>query len=302
MYDYDRTAVIRWNETPDQYSVSGDYNDLRNYLKKLKNQGWQWDPQRKVWSIFKARLTPRQVSTIMKTLGLGEKKKVDPSKAAGVLQGLKPYGAFMATPHAWYIPDVGVDLRPSGAELTPRGWLFGVASNDADFLVKVAPKLKSGLERRQKRLDQVLKNLQALKSFNGVSWNQESLVLDSPLTFYFKENLKAMGFRYKNQAWVIAPSNLDPADASKLTGLFEGAREQAEKDAERKRDLRVERQKQPPSDKQLAFLERLIAKYRNGWYDATDGIRGMTPPTPGQLRRMPRGEVEGLIQLLLDNE
>lgn len=301
MYDYDRTAAIQWSETPTDYQISGTYNELKSHLKKIKNQGWQWDPRTKVWSISKSKITPRQLTNIKKVLGLGE-KSIDPAKSVQILKSLEGVKPLHTNPKTWVIPDVGIDLQSTGASKTQKGWLFDTTTEDTSILAKLAPKLKQRLEVFAREQEKAMKSLQALKGLEGVTLSEDYVTLSTPATIHIKDRLRGLGFRYSNRSWQIPIQNLDSDEASELAQIFQEALKTEEAERQRVIEQREERGKLPPSEKQIAFLEKLIRKYRSGWYDATDGIGGFTPPTSEQIQRMDRREVGGLIDLLLDNE
>ncbi len=63
-----RWASIQLKEDPNNWIISGTYQEMEGILKTLKARGFRWDSSRRVWWIPKDKLSERQLANVRKLL------------------------------------------------------------------------------------------------------------------------------------------------------------------------------------------------------------------------------------------
>lgn len=296
-YDYDRrVAAVLFREHGDTYEVSGNYNELKGALKALKSQGWRWDGQKRTWSIPKDKLTPRQLANIKKKLGVRDNEAPDAGTYDKVVKGLA-HMTLKKVQGGIVVPPVGIDFRVYKGEWlnTEGAWLLG-PKIDSKSLLKDLPQIKSAFTATQ----DVVQRLKTFKSDSllGVYVAQGRVSLSGPSTYHIKDDLKRMGFRFQGGAWSGILSKVK--DPKSFLDLLEKARGTEKAKAQEKNLPKAEQNKMPATDKQKSLLKKLVRKHRSDWFDITDGIGSMHPPSDRDIDDMDRGEASALIDMVLD--
>jgi hypothetical protein len=302
MYDYDRriTASVLLRDLGDAYEVSGSYNELRDVLKALKSQGWRCDPSNRVWTIAKSRLTQRKLLNIKNKLHIQDNEAPDSAAYEEVVRALAPI-TVQKVPGGILVYPVGVDFRVYKGEWFPSeaSWFLS-PTIDSKTLVKDLPKVLTAI----KTVQNTSKALSALKSdqFLTVYVGRGRVTVGGPATYLAREYLKGLGFAFKNRVWGGSLAKIkNPQEFLKvLEKSRTEAKAQAEEKAQERAQERVQRGREPASDKQKALLKDWAVKYRSDWFDITDGIGDMRPPTPQQIDTMSKGEASALIQMVMD--
>lgn len=309
MYTYDfrhRLAAVSLEERGDSWVVSGTYNELKDSLSALKSQGWSWNPGGKYWHISKSKLTPRKLSNIKKKLGIsdsngGKKEDALPDSDSWdqLVRALREHSTG-STSQGFYIPAMGVDLRPFRVMWMENSevWLL-TPQMDSRGAIRKLPAIKKGLQAA----DSVRAELKRLPSDRSltVQVSGGTVSLKGPATYHIKDDLKRSGFRYNStKGWT---ASLYKVDARSLEELIKSAQDAERAKAEEKNRSRSEgpgASGRPASPKQKALLTKLIRQYGGDWFDITDGIGDTRPPTPAQIESMSGEMASTYIGLIMD--
>lgn len=304
MYSYDRrvkVAAIIWTDTSDRYEVSGSYNDMKPYLKKLNAQKWTWDSRKRVWWILKDKLTPRQVTNIRKALGIVDREEPSQEAYEAVIEALKPYGQLY--PGGLVMGAIGIDMRAYDVKWGLKGWLLAPGM-DSKKLLKDLPQILRAIQDTKDKV-QELKKLRS-DTLLQVTVSDGKIFLSGSGTFFIKNTLSSMGFRYEGKSWTKSIGSLKNVDVDEFEKLLDSGREEVA--AERKQEEEKKRRKQDapastaPTPNQVTYLKQLINRYHNDWFDISDGVAGIRPPTSDEIDRMTRQQVSNLIDMIREFE
>lgn len=306
-YSYDRrskTSAIIWTEKADTYEISGSYNELKDKLSKLKTQGWTFDGARRIWWVQKNKLTPKKVENIKKVLDIAERQAPSQEDYEKVIDALKPYGQMY--PGGLLLGPMGIDFRVYGVEWV-KGSLFPFAGwfinpkIDSKRLAMDIPKVEQALRtvrEKSRELAQIPSD-----SVLRVTVVDGYVRLSGDGTFPIKEDLKEMHFQYENRVWSKAVPGVD---VDRLKALVPYGRGQVviqqQEEAKKQEQRRQEQGKRPATPKQIELLKRMVVKHHDDWFDITDGIGDVRPPSSAQIEKMTFQEASMFIDMVINHE